>query len=287
MPSRENRVHAALGLSISVKATGRGLILIAGPSSCGKGAISKALLTALQIPSSNYVSMGDALRGVIQLAADPAFRVSMGDRFGIWSDRAVLTDPRVAEATRRKAVSYVEDLRERFGESPSEVDWLEYCVTTGLIAPDAWSERVVEETIGSAASGENGVVLLDGYPRTEAAAGHVLQLAERFSLPIIKVIHLSVSKREMHRRALGRRRADDTPEGLERRYQFYVEQVQPAVELLKSELGSHAVALVDAHQPAYREDGELDLAESVDNVSRNVLISMGLSRHILNHCTMR
>ena len=283
MPNRETRVHSALGLSISVKATGRGLILIAGPSSCGKGAISKALLEALQIPAENYVSMGDALRGVIQQAADPTFRASMGDRFGIWSDRAVLTDPRVRESTRTKAATYTADLKERFGADPSEVDWLEYCVTTGLIAPDEWSERIVEETIGVAASGENGVVLLDGYPRTEVASRHVLKLAQRFELPIIKVIHLSVSKREMHRRALGRRRADDTPEGLERRYQFYVEQVQPAVELLKAEIGSHAVALVDAHQPAYRADGELDLEASVDNVSRNVLISMGLSRHILNH----
>ena len=86
----------------------------------------------------------------------------------------------------------------------------------------------------------------------------------------------------MHRRALGRKRQDDTPEMLERRYTFYVEHVQPAVELLKAELGSQAVALIDAHQPAYR-DGELDLSRSVWNVAKQVLMSLGVSRHVLEH----
>ena len=114
-----------------------------------------------------------------------------------------------------------------------------------------------------------------------AAARHVLALSERLDIPIIKVVHLSVSKKEMQNRALGRKRMDDTPETLERRYQFYIDHVQPSVELLKAQLGSKVAALIDAHQPEYRNDGSLDLEQSVRNVANSVLMALGVSRHIL------
>jgi hypothetical protein len=74
---------------------------------------------------------------------------------------------------------------------------------------------------------------------------------------------------------------DDTPEKLERRFQFYIEHVQPCVELLKTHVGSHRVALIDAHQPEYDADGALDLKASVGNVAFTALRSLGVSRHIL------
>ena len=180
-----------------------------------------------------------------------------------------------------KASQYEVELFDRFGTEPTQVDWLEYCVTAGLLVPDRWSERIIEGVIAERAQRHQAVILLDGYPRTEAAARHVLGLTERLSIPVIKVLHLSVSKREMHRRALGRKRQDDNPEMLERRYQFYVEHVQPSVELLKAHLGSQAVALIDAHQPEYLADGTLDLDASVRNVANSVLTALGVSRHIL------
>ena len=277
------RPSSALGLTVKVRATGTGIIVLAGPSSCGKGAIAEALQSVLGIPEANHVSMGDALRGVIQRASeDPEYRKTTGERYGIWADRSVFSIDQTSEPIVKKALSYAQELKGRFGDRPSQLDWLAFCVTSGLLVPDAWSEAILEGTIGEVAQGDSGIILLDGYPRTEVASRHTLALSERLDIPIIKVIHLSVSKREMHRRALGRKRQDDTPEMLERRYTFYVEHVQPAVELLKAELGSQAVALIDAHQPAYR-DGELDLSRSVWNVAKQVLMSLGVSRHVLEH----
>jgi hypothetical protein len=43
------------------------------------------------------------------------------------------------------------------------------------------------------------------------------------------------------------------------------------------------VALIDAQQPEYFEDGKLDLAGSVRNVAHAVLVALGVSRHILDH----
>ena len=276
------RPHAALGLTTSVRSRGRGIIILSGPSSCGKGAIAEALRDTLHLPPENHISMGEALRETVSRARqDRDFLESMGSVFGIHADRQVLdpecTDPSVVA----KARSYEVELLDRFGSDPSQLDWLDYCVSSGLLVPDEWSEQIIEGVLADRAGRHEAVILLDGYPRTEAAARHVLSLSERLDIPIIKVVHLSVSKKEMQNRALGRKRMDDTPETLERRYQFYIDHVQPSVELLKAQLGSKVAALIDAHQPEYRNDGSLDLEQSVRNVANSVLMALGVSRHIL------
>lgn len=277
-----SKPSSALGLEVSVRARGRGIIILSGPSSCGKGAIADALRRTLHLPAEDHISMGDALRRTIhQARTNQDFTASMGRDYDIWPDRCIY-DPVYSDAALlTKARSYADELEARFGPEPSQVDWLEYCVTAGLLVPDQWSENIIEGVIAARAALHEAVILLDGYPRTEVAARHVLSLCERRRIPIIKVVHLSVSRNEMERRALGRRRLDDTPEMLARRFQFYVDHVQPSVELLKSQLGSHVVALIDAHQPEYRDDGKLDLEASVRNVADRVLMALGVSRHIL------
>lgn len=278
------RPSSALGLMVSVRATGRGIIILSGPSSCGKGVVAAKLREVLHLPERCHISMGDALRRTILSArTDAEFRARMGEDYGIHPDRCIY-DPEFSDAAQvAKARHYEAELYSRYGSDPSQLDWLEYCVTCGLLVPDAWSEGIIEGVIADLATQHESIILLDGYPRTEVAARHVLDLSERHRIPIIKVIHLSVSKREMHRRALGRKRADDTPEMLERRYAFYVDHVQPSIEFLKARLGSRSAALVDAHQPAYGPAGELDLQASVRNVANSVLMALGVSRHILEN----
>ncbi|HCP45860.1 MAG TPA: hypothetical protein DIU15_07450 [Deltaproteobacteria bacterium] len=277
-----SRPSAALGLVTAVRARGRGIIILSGPSSCGKGAIASALRKTLQLPREDHISMGDALRSTVERArSDAEFRERLGETFNIWPEHLIFDPDHNDASVVTKARSYEVELLDRFGTEPSQLDWLEYCVTAGLLVPDAWSEHIIEGVIAERASQHEAVIILDGYPRTEAAARHVLALSERLHIPIIKVIHLSVSKTEMQNRALGRQRSDDTPEMLERRYQFYIDHVQPSVELLKANLGSKSVSLIDAHQPEYRNDGSLDLDQSVRNVANRVLMALGVSRHIL------
>lgn len=278
------RPPQGFGLVTTVKARGRGIIVLAGPSSCGKGAVAAELWRTLHLPPENHISMGEALRDLVERAAkDPAFRATVGERYGVYADRGIFDPSATAPAIVQKARLHEAELRARFGADPSQMDWLSLCVTAGLLVPDEWSESVLEGEIAARAARAEALILLDGYPRTEAAARHVLDLSARLGLEIIKVIHLSISKREMHHRALGRKRVDDTPETLERRYQFYVDHVQPAMELLKANLGSHAVALIDAHQPEHHADGTLDLEASVWNVAYAVLMALGVSRQVLDH----
>jgi adenylate kinase family enzyme len=117
-------------------------------------------------------------------------------------------------------------------------------------------------------------LIFDGYPRTPAAAEHLLDTLERLAIPVWKVLHLSISKQEMLHRAGLRQRADDDPAALLKRYEFYVDSVQPSVDYMKGRLGSEFVALIDAHQPSYDGLGEgrtLNLRRSIENVVRAAL----------------
>jgi adenylate kinase family enzyme len=102
------------------------------------------------------------------------------------------------------------------------------------------------------------------------------------NIPIIKVVHLSISKDEMIKRALGRKRSDDKKESLERRYQFYIEHVQPSIDYLKVRLGSSKVTLIDAHQPVYNQLGIIDIEKSIKQVTLDVLKSLGLPSYLLD-----
>jgi adenylylsulfate kinase-like enzyme len=51
-----------------VHVEGNGVILLTGPSGCGKGEIAKALCKFLSIPIEKHLSMGDILRKTINKA---------------------------------------------------------------------------------------------------------------------------------------------------------------------------------------------------------------------------
>lgn len=74
---------------------------------------------------------------------------------------------------------------------------------------------------------KQGILILDGYPRTVVAAKYPLKAFNRLEIPIIKILHLFITKEQMSYRTLSRKRTDDTQENLERRYQFYIDKVQP------------------------------------------------------------
>ncbi len=71
-------------------------------------------------------------------------------------------------------------------------------------------------------------------------------------------------------------------DSLERRYQFYIENVQPSIDYLKLRLGLNKVALIDAHQPIYNDGDIIDIENSIKQVTLNVLNALGLPSYLLN-----
>ena len=276
-----------------IEITGSGVIILTGPSSCGKGEIAKALCELLSIERDRWLSMGDILRRTYERARQPDFMKLLQDRYSI-SDRVPILDcidssPELARKVEEQAVPLAAILTEKRGtptdwRSATQLDWLEYCTTRGLLVPNRWTQALIAADIQQLPDLDRKIFLLDGYPRTRVAAERLLEDLAALDLPVLKVLHLSISKQEMLHRAGLRGRIDDDRDALIKRFEFYVESVQPSVDYLKEQLGSDRIALIDAHQPHYEiRDGvnRLDLERSIENVVRSALRGLGLPRFVI------
>ena len=272
-----------------IKLKDRGALILTGPSSCGKGEVSAFLSKALSIPAAHHLSMGEILRYSFHHARqDRKYERLLAERYQISSDSNIFTCVDSSRALSNKVKRFTTELVQHFGakrveQGVSQLDWLEFCTLNGLLVPDRWTQCFIESRMETSEKIRNSSFILDGYPRTVAAARHLLAYFAEASIPIIKLLHLSISKQEMLLRAKQRNREDDDGEALRSRYLFYVENVQPSVDFMKKEIGAGKTALIDAHQPVYKktEGGlEFDLRASIANVALDSLWSLGIPRII-------
>jgi len=277
---------------------GPGVVILTGPSSCGKGEVASALCELVSIDLRRHLSMGEILRSTIERSkSDESFSRLLADRYALSHDSNIFDCIDTNDELDEKVKRHLPDLERHFGRTPSrfisddvsgkaevsQLDWLEFCTARGLLIPNRWTQDLISAEIDRALAadteGLDSPFILDGYPRTVAAAQHLLGFLESVQLPVLKVLHLSISKAEMSARASKRGRADDHEEALRRRFEFYVENVQPSVDYLKTELGGDRVALIDAHQPYFDlVDGDrvFHLKRSIDNVVSSSLRALGV-----------
>lgn len=267
-----------------------GVVILTGPSSCGKGEVAAALCRVMSIAPSDHLSMGEILRSSFQNAkSDASYAALLSERYQISAASNIFQCVDTTEDLSRKVKNYLPQLEKYFQRSgmdtfTSQLEWLEFCTMNGLLVPNRWTQNFIAAHIEHSPGLRSRPFILDGYPRTVSAAKHLLEFLERLSIPVIKVLHLSISRQEMIQRAKHRGRADDDETSLLSRFQFYIENVQPSVDYLKMELGSNAIVLVDAHQPVYVErNGQkvLALKESIANVVSSALRGLGVPRVIL------
>lgn len=62
---------------------GNGVILLTGPSGCGKGEIAKALCKFLSIPEERHLSMRDILRKTVIKAKEEEFKHILAEKYNI------------------------------------------------------------------------------------------------------------------------------------------------------------------------------------------------------------
>ncbi|KAB8037918.1 hypothetical protein GCL60_12150 [Silvanigrella paludirubra] len=285
-----NRVAYELESKIKVdKVTlkGPGVLILTGPSSCGKGEVASALSKVMSIPPESHLSMGEILRKTFQRAKnEQSYAKLLSDNYKISSSSNIFDCIDSTDELSKKVLNYIPEMqayfkRQDMDKFTSQLDWLEFCTMNGLLVPNRWTQDFIAAHIEHSPEFKTHPFILDGYPRTVKAAQHLIGFLRRFNIPVIKVLHLSISKQEMLSRATKRGRADDDETSLLSRYQFYIENVHPSVDYLKTELGSDAIALIDAHQPVYKQIGDekiFDLEKSILNVVASSLRNLGVSR---------
>ena len=277
---------------------GPGVVILTGPSSCGKGEVANALCELVSVDPRRHLSMGEILRTTAERSkTEPGYASLLEDKYDLSRKTSIFDCLDTTEELTEKVQRYLPDLEAHFGRTPSrfiseevsgrpevsQLDWLEFCTARGLLIPNRWTQDLIsaeiEQALAADTEGIDSPFILDGYPRTVAAAQHLLGFLSSAGLPVLKVLHLSISKAEMSARAGKRGRADDNEEALRRRFEFYVDNVQPSVDYLKTELGGDRIALIDAHQPAYTGEGServFDLNRSIDNVVSSALRALGV-----------
>ena len=290
MYSHDVRLGSAVQVQ-AIRLKGPGILIITGPSSCGKGEVSSALCRIMSVGNSHYLSMGEILRSTVNKSKhQPKFKARLALVHKISDEKPLLECDDATEALRATVLAQLEPLSLYFNApkhstSVTPLEWLEYCTYSGILIPDRWTQCFIEEHISHIVkTAEDKTLILDGYPRTVAAAKHLLDLMEQLDIPVIKIVHMSISMQEMLRRAVRRGREDDSDAALLSRYQFYIDNVQPSIDYIKERLGSEFVALVDAHQPHYDLDNGVkvfNLERSILNVVVTVMRNLGVPRTVI------
>ena len=100
-------------------------------------------------------------------------------------------------------------------------------------------------------------LIADGYPRTVPQSEVFADMMKFFKRDFVKIIYIEVGKPESIKRNLLRGRADDTQEGLEKRYDEYINKVIPAMNYFKDK-ESYKI---------YKINGE----QSVEDVHKDII----------------
>ncbi len=137
-----------------------------------------------------------------------------------------------------KHLSTGEMLREEAASGSELGREVQEIMDRGDLVPDA---LMVEMVAGRLAEiGPDEVLLLDGFPRTEAQAE---ALAERVggSHPLVAV-YFTAPESVLTQRLLGRGRSDDTPEAIRHRLEVYRRSTRPLVDWFRARGVLHEIS---------------------------------------------
>lgn len=133
-------------------------------------------------------------------------------------------------------------------------------MTLGHLQPNFLTDSVVTNILASNLLPDKHLIA-DGYPRTLVQSQTFESMMNFFKRENINVIYLELNKEEATKRNLLRGRVDDTEEGMEKRYDEYINNVIPAMNYFKD-------------KPNYRIyviNGE----QSIEDVHKDIINALG------------
>ena len=133
-------------------------------------------------------------------------------------------------------------------------------VSRGELQPGFLTDAIVANILISSLKAENHLIA-DGYPREIAQSESFEKMIKFYKRENIKIIYIEVGKEEAMNRNLLRGRHDDTKEGIEKRFDEYINKVVPAMNYFKDKPG----------YTIYTINGE----QTVENVHKDILSALG------------
>ncbi len=133
-------------------------------------------------------------------------------------------------------------------------------VSRGELLPGFLTDTIISNILISSLTPEKHLIT-DGYPRAVAQSISFEQMVNFFKRDKVKIIYIEVGKEEATKRNLLRGRHDDTKEGMEKRYDEYVNNVIPAMNYFKGKDG-YAIYTINGEQ-------------SVESVHKDIIKALG------------
>jgi len=130
----------------------------------------------------------------------------------------------------------------------------------GELQPNFLTTALFANVLISSLDNEKHLVA-DGYPRTVEQSENLEKMMSFFKRDKIKIIYIELSEVEAMKRNLLRGRADDTEEGLKKRFDEYKNNVIPAMNYFKGKAGYEIFTI----------NGE----QSVEKVSKDIIKALG------------
>jgi adenylate kinase len=120
-------------------------------------------------------------------------------------------------------------LRRHVRDGTSIGQMIQSYLDRGDLVPDGVVMDMLRKPVVAAA--EAGGYVLDGFPRTVEQARAAFQTANQLGVAVQVAVHIDVTRAELVRRLLARRRgSEDTAAVIERRLQVYLDKTVPLLE---------------------------------------------------------
>jgi adenylate kinase len=133
-------------------------------------------------------------------------------------------------------------------------------INLGHLQPNFLTDSIVTNVLISSISPEKHIIF-DGYPRTLVQSENFVEMMQFYKRDQIKIIYIELSKEEATKRMLLRGRADDTKDGIEKRFNEYVNKVVPAMNYFKGK----------ENYTIYTINGE----QSIEDVHKDIIKVLG------------
>ena len=133
-------------------------------------------------------------------------------------------------------------------------------VSRGELQPGFFPDAMVANMLINSLTKDSHLIT-DGWPRAIPQSETFEAMMQWYKRDNIKIIYIEVGKEEAMKRNLLRARHDDTPEGIEKRFDEYVNNVIPAMNYFKQK-DSYTIYTINGEQ-------------SVENVHKDIIKALG------------